>query len=60
MTRIDLQIAGYLASSAIVAGIGVFLILAGAFASVPVWSPLALILGGLFLTSGAKLYFRAF
>ena len=60
MTRMDMQIAGYLTSSAIVVGVGVLLILAGAFASAPVWSPLAFILGGLFLTAGTKLYLRAF
>lgn len=60
MTRIDIQLASYLASGAIVIGVGVLLILAGAFASAPVWSPLAFILGGLFLTGGAKLYLKAF
>jgi hypothetical protein len=61
MTRIDLQIAGYLASSAIVAGIGLLLMFTGVFAPAPVRYTLALlILGSLFLTGGAKLYLKAF
>lgn len=61
MTRIDLQIAGYLASSAIVIGVGVLLILAGMFAPAPVRNTLALlILGGLITWGGAKLYLKAF